>query len=264
MMSNFIARTMGRVTLILAGAAAVLALIASRRRSARRAPPLSCAKGGPLVVVVGLGGVGSHAAHLLLRGGIRRLRLIDFDQVTLSSLNRHATATRADVGTPKVVALRAQLLRIAPDAEVDACTELFCAARADDLLEGGAALVIDCIDDLATKTVSPLVRGRCRGSAASSWVARPWRAHRPHDPIRSHTAAGHTLALVHTAAIAHTVAGAHRALRGRGPPCHQRPWGGGEGQPVPAARKPARGRIQRSHWHGTAEAAEEAEAGGQR
>ena len=55
------------------------------------------------VVVVGLGGVGSHAAHMLARAGIKRLRLIDFDQVTLSSLNRHAVADRADVGKPKVV-----------------------------------------------------------------------------------------------------------------------------------------------------------------
>ena len=34
-----------------------------------------------LVIVVGLGGVGSHAAHHLLRAGVGRLRLIDFDQV---------------------------------------------------------------------------------------------------------------------------------------------------------------------------------------
>jgi tRNA threonylcarbamoyladenosine dehydratase len=34
------------------------------------------------VIVVGLGGVGSHAAHMLARSGVRRLRLIDFDQVT--------------------------------------------------------------------------------------------------------------------------------------------------------------------------------------
>ena len=74
----------------------------------------------PLVVIVGLGGVGSHAAHLLLRGGVRRLRLVDFDQVSLSSLNRHATAVRRDVGTPKVRAVRDQLLRIAPDAQVTA------------------------------------------------------------------------------------------------------------------------------------------------
>ncbi|KAJ7794448.1 hypothetical protein B0H14DRAFT_3496970 [Mycena olivaceomarginata] len=33
--------------------------------------------------------------------GISHIRLIDFDYVTLSSLNRHATAALADVGTPK-------------------------------------------------------------------------------------------------------------------------------------------------------------------
>lgn len=51
-------------------------------------------------------GVGSHAAHLLLRSGVGRLRLIDFDQVSLSSLNRHALATRTDVGMPKATCLQ--------------------------------------------------------------------------------------------------------------------------------------------------------------
>ncbi|KAL8813014.1 MAG: hypothetical protein Q9200_000601 [Gallowayella weberi] len=53
------------------------------------------------VTVVGLGGVGSHCTAALARSGVSRVRLIDFDQVTLSSLNRHAVATLADVGTPK-------------------------------------------------------------------------------------------------------------------------------------------------------------------
>lgn len=56
---------------------------------------------GSFVVVVGLGGVGSHAANMLVRSGVGAIRLIDFDQVTLSSLNRHAVATLADVGRPK-------------------------------------------------------------------------------------------------------------------------------------------------------------------
>ena len=34
------------------------------------------------VIVVGLGGVGSHAAHMLARAGVKKLRLIDFDNVT--------------------------------------------------------------------------------------------------------------------------------------------------------------------------------------
>ena len=39
-----------------------------------------------LIIVVGLGGVGSHAAHMLARSGVKRLRLIDFDQVKAAIL----------------------------------------------------------------------------------------------------------------------------------------------------------------------------------
>ena len=57
------------------------------------------------VLIVGLGGVGSHTAHMLARAGVKYLRLVDFDQVTLSSLNRHAVATLKDVGLPKATVL---------------------------------------------------------------------------------------------------------------------------------------------------------------
>ena len=33
------------------------------------------------IVIVGIGGTGSHAAHLLARTGVQHLRLIDLDQV---------------------------------------------------------------------------------------------------------------------------------------------------------------------------------------
>ncbi|KAL3903325.1 MAG: hypothetical protein SGPRY_011724, partial [Prymnesium sp.] len=135
--------------IVVPSAAALFALRWRASRSLALKPPAP--RGQPLVVVVGLGGVGSHAAQLLLRGGARRLRLVDFDQVTLSSLNRHATATRRDVGTSKAVALRDQLLRVDPEAEVEACTQLFSAEFAESLLAGSPALVIDAIDDLTTK-----------------------------------------------------------------------------------------------------------------
>ena len=34
------------------------------------------------VVIIGLGGVGSHAASMLLRSGVGKLLLVDFDQVS--------------------------------------------------------------------------------------------------------------------------------------------------------------------------------------
>ena len=103
------------------------------------------------VVVVGLGGVGSHAAHMLARAGVGHLRLIDFDQVTLSSLNRHAVATRGDVGTFKVVAMKKHLLEIVPSLKIDVCAEMFTKESASRLIGGNPGFVLDCIDNLATK-----------------------------------------------------------------------------------------------------------------
>ncbi|CAN1288505.1 tRNA threonylcarbamoyladenosine dehydratase 1 [Linum perenne] len=70
------------------------------------------------VVVIGLGGVGSHAASMLLRSGVGRLLLVDFDQVSVSSLNRHAVATREDVGIPKAECLKKHFASIFPEVRI--------------------------------------------------------------------------------------------------------------------------------------------------
>ncbi|POY73230.1 hypothetical protein BMF94_3563 [Rhodotorula taiwanensis] len=103
------------------------------------------------VVVVGVGGVGSAAAAMLVRSGIRRIRIIDFDQVSLSSLNRHSTATLAQVGTPKVTSCADYFAEVAPWVEVDARIALFEKDQADDLLDGNPDYVIDCIDNIDSK-----------------------------------------------------------------------------------------------------------------
>ena len=103
------------------------------------------------VVVIGLGGVGSHAANMLVRSGVSRLRLVDFDQVTLSSLNRHAVASMDDVGISKAEAMRRKLLKIVPWCQIEAITEMFKKDTADALLAGDPDFVLDCIDDVSTK-----------------------------------------------------------------------------------------------------------------
>ena len=129
------------------------------------------------VVIVGCGGVGSWAAVMLARSGVARLRLVDFDYVTLSSLNRHATAALADVGTPKVQCVARALHAIAPFVEVDPRVELwrgdadgaellkgadwvvgtgvffffFSFCRAREWREGTDVPVVDAIDNIGTK-----------------------------------------------------------------------------------------------------------------
>ena len=108
------------------------------------------------VAVIGLGGVGSHCAHMLARSGVGYLRFVDFDQVTLSSLNRHACATLLDVGTPKVVAMQRFLEKICPDRnhmQIDSRVQMFTGnpSKDGDLLDGEWDIIIDCIDDIPTK-----------------------------------------------------------------------------------------------------------------
>ncbi|KAL9538312.1 hypothetical protein MBANPS3_011023 [Mucor bainieri] len=103
------------------------------------------------VVVVGAGGVGSWAALMLMRSGVKRIRIIDFDQVTLSSLNRHAVATLEDVGTPKVRCIKTHFKQIAPFVQVEDCIDLLNADNVDDLLSGNPDYVIDAIDNINTK-----------------------------------------------------------------------------------------------------------------
>ncbi len=113
------------------------------------------------VLVVGLGGVGSHTAHMLARSGVKYLRLVDFDQVTLSSLNRHAVATLKDVGLPKVTVLCNHLRQICPDERrlvLDPVVKMYTGDRERDGTmmdppEGVKQwdMVIDAIDDVPTK-----------------------------------------------------------------------------------------------------------------
>jgi tRNA A37 threonylcarbamoyladenosine dehydratase len=107
------------------------------------------------VIVVGCGGVGSHAVAALARSGVGIIRLVDFDQVTLSSLNRHAVATLADVGTPKVQAIRRRLEQVAPWIHFDCKNELFGAASAPSQLadwEGRKPdYIVDAIDNIDSK-----------------------------------------------------------------------------------------------------------------
>lgn len=103
------------------------------------------------VIVVGLGGVGSHCANMLVRSGVTNIRLIDFDQVTLSSLNRHAVANMSDIGASKAEIMRQRLQGIVPWSSIEAYTEMFKGKDADRLLAGKPDYVVDCIDDINTK-----------------------------------------------------------------------------------------------------------------
>lgn len=103
------------------------------------------------VIVFGVGGVGSWCAESLVRGGIRRLTIVDSDKVTVSNINRQLMATTKTVGMPKVVALRERLLEINPEAEIIAMDRRYDKDSAAEFHLEDYNYVIDAIDSLKDK-----------------------------------------------------------------------------------------------------------------
>jgi tRNA A37 threonylcarbamoyladenosine dehydratase len=66
-----------------------------------------------------VGGVGSHVVNMLARSGVGKIKIIDFDRVTLSSLNRHSFAVREDVGTSKVLCIKKYINMILPHVQIE-------------------------------------------------------------------------------------------------------------------------------------------------
>ncbi|KAI3983080.1 hypothetical protein MKX01_035361 [Papaver californicum] len=116
---------------------------------------------------------------MLLRSGVGRLLLFDFDQVSPSSLNRHAVATRADVGIPKALCLKKHFELIFPEFQIDARVQLYDDSSEEEILSGKPDFVLDCIDNIDTK-VALLVACVRRGLRVLSATGAGARA----DPTR--------------------------------------------------------------------------------
>ena len=70
------------------------------------------------VLIVGVGGLGSPVAELLVRSGIGKVGIIDYDKVSLSNLHRQSLYETSHVGKSKVQVIKKTLNRINPNTKV--------------------------------------------------------------------------------------------------------------------------------------------------
>ena len=123
------------------------------------------------VIIFGVGGVGSYAAEALIRTGLTHLTIVDGDTVQPSNLNRQLPATRATLGMPKVEALKARLLEINPEAEIEAINAFYHEPSAFSLQLSDFDYIIDAIDSVNDKTDLILYATRARVKIFSSMGA---------------------------------------------------------------------------------------------
>lgn len=102
------------------------------------------------VAIIGLGGVGSYATEVIARTGIGKILLVDFDEVSLSNINRQLPALHSTVGIAKTEVMKQRILDINPNAEVEIYND-FAAKESRPFLLNNLDIVIDAIDGLGPK-----------------------------------------------------------------------------------------------------------------
>ncbi len=105
--------------------------------------------GNVCIGIAGAGGLGSNCAMLLVRSGIRRLRIADPDSVERSNLNRQFFFPD-QVGHSKVEALAENLRTLNPSLDLELLQERLDGPAAASFFSD-CDIVAEAVDDAATK-----------------------------------------------------------------------------------------------------------------
>ncbi len=105
-----------------------------------------------MVTVVGLGAVGGYVVEGLVRAGISHLRLVDFDTIQPSNLNRQILALETTLGRSKAEVAGERVLAINSDCRVEALQLFAGEDTLNRILDPEPDLLIDAIDSLNPKT----------------------------------------------------------------------------------------------------------------
>ena len=103
------------------------------------------------VIVFGIGGVGGYIVEALVRAGIGKITLVDFDKVTLTNLNRQIIALHSTLGKYKVDVMKDRIIDINPDCEVETYKDFFGLENSSMFDFSKYDYVVDAIDSVKSK-----------------------------------------------------------------------------------------------------------------
>lgn len=102
------------------------------------------------VTIIGVGGVGGACAEMIVRAGVKNIRIIDFDTFEASNRNRQLGALISTEGLKKVEAFKHRFLDIDANLNIDAIDTSVTKDNVNTLLNG-SDYVIDMCDDVDAK-----------------------------------------------------------------------------------------------------------------
>ena len=104
-----------------------------------------------IVLVVGIGGVGSFCVEALARTGIGHLILVDKDKVESSNINRQLLATTETINQVKVIVMKKRIQTLNPECKVDTYDCFYDCSMDEKIFSQKIDFVIDCIDSIKSK-----------------------------------------------------------------------------------------------------------------
>ncbi len=102
------------------------------------------------VVVVGAGGLGSHACTQLASAGVGHITVIDRDKIELSDLNRQILYCEEDIGKDKASCAAQNLVKLNSSIKITAITATINMYNAGNMIKE-ADVVVDATDNLQTR-----------------------------------------------------------------------------------------------------------------
>lgn len=102
-------------------------------------------------MVIGLGGVGSWAAESLVRSGVGKVTIVDFDEVCITNANRQLHALQGVVGKKKADVMAERLRKINPQATVVSLPVFYNQEISEEIFAHNPDYIVDAIDNITAK-----------------------------------------------------------------------------------------------------------------
>lgn len=104
------------------------------------------------VLIFGLGGVGGYVVEALVRSGVGKISVVDFDTIDITNINRQIIATTKTIGKDKVQVIKERMLDINPDIKIKIFKEKYSRETRELFFkEEKYDYIVDAIDLITSK-----------------------------------------------------------------------------------------------------------------
>ncbi len=103
------------------------------------------------ILIIGLGGVGGYALEALVRSGIEKITIVDYDKIDITNLNRQIISTSNNIGNLKTEEWKKRILSINNNVNVKIINEKIGENNINILFEEQYDFIIDACDTMIVK-----------------------------------------------------------------------------------------------------------------